>query len=91
MDYRGMTVADLDVLMTEVKDARAKAVKAERGNADAGVREQLKAVEKGATLVVIFKGQKTEVAFVGLTDKRFTVEVDGVKRSVQFDKLVEIV
>ena len=39
-------------------------------------------------MLVTFKGAETEATFVRMTDKRFTVEVEGEKRSIMFDKFI---
>jgi len=88
MDYRGMTVAEIDEMMVELKEARKLAVKAEQAKVDARVREYLASLEKGDILTVVLKDEKVEGTFVGLTDKRFTVEIDGVKKSIMYSKLV---
>ncbi len=88
MDYKGMTVADLDALLDEVKEARKVALLTEQAKVDEGTREYLATLEKGAPLTVVYKGEETLVTFEKLTEKRFTVLVDGVKRSIMFDKLI---
>ena len=88
MDFKNMTVAELDKVMEELKVARKEAVKAEEKNAEAVARDFLNKSEKGDIVTVVFKGERTDAKFVGLTDKRFTVEIDGAKKSIMFTKLV---
>ena len=88
MDFRGMTVKELDEVMENLKEARKVAVKAEVKGAEAEARKFLGNLSKGDAVTVVFKGENTDAKFVGLTDKRFTVEIDGVKKSIMFTKLV---
>lgn len=88
MDYRSMSVADLDALMAEIKEARRVAVIRENEVADSKVREKFANLKEGDVITVIYKGEEREVSFVALTEKRFTVEVDGAKRSIMFNKFV---
>lgn len=88
MDFRGMSVADIDELMAEAKEARRVAVAREEAVADNAIREKFANIKEGDTIKVIFKGEEREVSFVGLTEKRFTVLVDGNKRSIMFNKYV---
>lgn len=87
-EFKDMTVAELDALMEAVKEARKVAVKAEVAEVEAEAREYLAGAVKGDIVTVIFKGERTDAKFVGLTDKRFTVEIDGAKKSIMLDKLV---
>jgi len=75
---------------SELKEARKAEREAEKAEREEAGREAVKNLEKGDALVVIFKGEETEAIFDKMTEKRFTVEVDGVKRSVMFNKFVKI-
>jgi len=74
----------------EIAEARKAEKAAEKAVADAAGREAVEGLDEGDEIVVIFKGEETEVTFVKMTEKRFTVEVDGVKRSIMFDKFVRV-
>lgn len=88
MDYRGMTVAEIDMEIATLKDARKVALKVEKDEADLAIRAKIAEHSEGDFVTVIFKGEKVEAIFGKLTEKRFTVEIDGVKKSIMFDKYV---
>jgi len=102
MDFAGMTVDEIKAIATEARDA-LKARKAVDGEADKASREALKAevdasgrekvetLDEGDRIVILFKDTETEATFVKVTDKRFTVEIEGEKRSVRFDKFIDTV
>lgn len=88
--FEGKSVEELDAILDEIKEARREAVARERGEADVAVRQDLEKLEKGTPVNVLFKGEKTEANFLSLTAKRFTVEIDGAKRSIQMDKFLGV-
>lgn len=100
--FEGRDVAEIKgivdagkAILKDRKDEIAETAKAEReatkAAADAAGREAVAGLDEGDRIVIVFKGEKVEVEFVKMTEKRFTVEVEGVKRSIMFDKFVEAV
>jgi len=53
-------------------------------------RVKLRDVQEGDSVYVIFKGEEVEASFVKVTEKRFSVIIDGQKKSIMFDKLTGI-
>ncbi len=88
MDFNKMTVAELDAIIENIKEARKNAVKAEEVKAGSEIRTYLAGLAEGTIITIIFKDEKVEATYAGLTDKRFNVEIDGVKKSIMFHKLV---
>ncbi len=89
--FEGKTVQELDEILEAVAEARKAALAKEKAEKDGIILENLKVVNKGSHVRILYKGEKVEADFVGLTEKRFTVSIDGVKRSIQPDKFVELV
>lgn len=88
--FEGKSVAELNDIMEAVKVELGNAKERERKEADGNARSMLDGVEKGTAVRVIFKGEEVEAVFEKLTDKRFTVKIDGVNKSIMFDKLVSV-
>lgn len=88
--FEGKTVQELDALMEDIKEARRVAVARERAENDAEVRASMEGLEKGTPVRILYKGEETEALLETLTDKRFTVSIDGVKRSIQMDKFLGV-
>lgn len=89
MDLKNMSVAEIDVVIAEAKEARKIAVARENDIADTETRNRVAEFKEGDTITIVFKGEERAVTFVGLTEKRFTVLVDGNKRSIMFNKFVK--
>lgn len=88
--FKGKSIEELDILMEELKQAKKDAIAKEQSDADAVIRESLLSLTKGNHLTVLFKGEEVEVIFDKLTEKRATVLIDGIKRSVQLDKIISV-
>lgn len=86
MDYKKMTVAEIDAKIAELKLARTLALKTEKNEADALIRETLESLVKGDMVTFMFKGEEVTAPFEKLTEKRFTVLIDGERKSIMFDK-----
>jgi hypothetical protein len=81
-----MTFAELDEVIEKAKELK----KEKKAEADEANREKLKGVEEGTVVSFMFKGEEEEGTFVKVTDKRFTVILDGQKKSIMFNKLTGI-
>lgn len=83
---------EIDKAVREIKTERKEEFKetkeARKSEIETVKRAEVEKLEKGDNIVIIFKGEKTEVVFEKLTEKRFTVIIDGNKRSIMFDKFV---
>jgi len=88
--FEGKTIEELDALMVELKIARKMALAKEQAEADAMIRENLSELEKGDPIRILYKGEEIEALFEKLTDKRATVTIDGVKRSILLDKILSV-
>ncbi len=99
MDFAGMTVDEIKAVIAEgrevlkartVETAEADKVSrtADKTAADAAGRVEVEGLVEGDGVLVTFKGKDTVATFVRMTDKRFTVEVEGEKRSIMFDKFI---
>jgi len=88
--FKGKNLEELDVLMREIEQARKIAVIKEKVEADNAIRETLQDVEKGNPITVVFKGEEVEGIFDKLTEKRATVLIRGVRRSIQLDTIVSV-
>ena len=89
--FEGKSIVELDAIAEDLKEARREAVAREKEEANEAIRQSLKALDKGTPVRVLFKGDEAEAKFLTLTTKRFTVELDGVKRSIQMDKFIDVV
>ncbi len=90
MNYEGKTIEELKAI---VESANAEIARIENKNqviAENEIREQLEDVAKGTLVKVIFKGEEVEAVFEKLTEKRFTVQIEGVNKSIMYSKLVSI-
>ena len=81
-----MSFAELDEVIEKAKELK----KEKKAEADEANREKLKDIEEGTIVSFIFKGEEEEGTFVKVTDKRFTVILDGQKKSIMFNKLTGI-
>lgn len=99
MDFAGMTVDEIKAVIAEGREAvKARTAKtaeadkaartADKAEAEAAGRVEIEGLEEGDGVLITFKGAETAATFVRMTDKRFTVEVDGEKRSIRFDKFI---
>ena len=97
------TVEELDVAIKELRERRkelkAEAVKAEREAAKAEKQSRLDeakarleglGLEEGDTVRFILKGEEVVGQFVKLTAARFVATVDGEKKTLPFDKFVDV-
>ena len=95
------TVFDIDKAMDAlrqhrkaVKDAQDKRQreqrKARKEQKMAEAKEHIESLElmEGETITFTLKGERTEGQFVKVTESRFVAEVDGVKKTLQFDKFL---
>lgn len=93
-----MTNEELDNLVVEIREIK-KARKEEAKAAEKEAKENLKAenkkaldeLEAGAVVRFTLKGEEVEAPLDKVTEKRFVAIVDGAKKAIMFDKLVEIV
>lgn len=81
-----LSINELDEVVEYIKEKK----KEKKEDALSVNREKLKDVKEGDLIYIIFKGEEIEVPFVKLTEKRFSVLVDGQKKSIMFDKLTGI-
>lgn len=88
--FKGKSIEELDALMEELKQAKKEVIAEAQAEADAVVRESLQDVKKGDHIVVLFKGEEVEGIFDKLTEKRATILIDGIRRSVQLDKVISV-
>lgn len=72
----------------EKKEADKAKHDAEKAEAIEAGRSKVSNLSEGDKITIVFKNVKTVVTFVKMTEKRFTVEIDGAKRSIMFDKFV---
>ena len=86
MDIKNLSIKELEELMEKAK-VRIKEIKKDKQEEN---RNRLIGVEEGKEVVVIFKGKEVKANFVAITNSRFTVEINGAKKSIMFDKLVKV-
>ncbi len=86
MDLKNLSVKELEEVVLKAK-ALIKEKKKDTGEKQ---REKLLTLEEGKKVSIIFKGEEVRAKFIGLTNSRFTVEIDGAKKSILFDKLISI-
>lgn len=94
-DLQDLNNEELDnvvALVREIKrDRKAEAKEAEKARKEE-LKAQNKAVlenlDEGANVRFILKGNETEGTLDHVTEKRFVVVHDGIKKAVMFDKLV---
>lgn len=84
MDLYELSVEELLEL---IDDAKA-VIKAKKENIDETNRGILKEVNEGRRILILFKGEPTVAKYVGLTEKRFSVEIEGKRKSILLDKLL---
>lgn len=86
MDLKNLSIEELLALIEEAKSI----IKLKKDNIEAINRNILGGVNEGRRIKILFKGEPTVVKFVGLTAKRFSVDLDGVKKSILLDKLISV-
>lgn len=86
VNLKNLNIAELNELVENIK-VEVKARTKQLGEAN---RSKLLALNEGKKVRIIFKGEEVEAKFVCVTNSRFTVEIDSVKKSIQFDKLISI-
>lgn len=92
-----MTVEELDKLVVAIREEK-KARKAEAKAAEKEAKEKLKeanaetlrGLDENATVRFTLKGEETEGVLDKVTDKRFVVIVEGVKKAIMFDKFLGV-
>lgn len=72
----------------EAKEAEKERKQAEKEAAMQAAKEKVQELEEGDEVAFILKGETRTGTFVKVTEKRFTVEMDGVKKSIMFDKFL---
>ena len=88
--FEGKTVAELNEVLESLKAEIAIAKAREQEQAEREARTSLEGIEKGTPVKVIFKGEEVVAIFEKLTEKRLTVNIDGVNKSVMFNKVVSV-
>jgi hypothetical protein len=94
-NLQDLTNEELDnvvALVREIKrDRKAEAKEAEKARKEelkAQNKEVLEGLDEGATVRFTLKGEETEGTLDHVTEKRFVVVHDGIKKAVMFDKLI---
>lgn len=94
------TLAEIRTSATEAKKAKRKAVKdaekaeraVEKEQSEKDNLEVLKTLKEGDDIIILIGSGKNveqvEAVFVKITEKRFTVNLDGKNRSTMFGKFV---
>lgn len=84
MNLENLTIDELNEVVK-----RAKAIiKSKKDNLNEANKEKLSKIEAGKRVKLIFKGEPIVAIFVKITSSRFTVDVNGAKKSILFDKLI---
>lgn len=86
MDLKNLSI---DELLKLVEDAK-EVIKEKKANVNEANKEILLGLNAGKYIKILFKGEPTKVIFVGVTASRFTVDINGTKKSILFDKLISV-
>lgn len=84
MDLRSLSIEELIALMEDIKEV----IKEKKNEINETNKNILLGIRPPKMIEIIFKGEPTIARFIGVTNARFTVEIDGVKKSILFDKLI---